>query len=165
MQRVLLIIIFMYSSFVSSEESGWDVYFSEHEWASISGKHHSGHSLTKAIALVPKDLWLKHFRVFPAEDDVEFQKEVHNFLASNYPILHEQALNSAGNMHNPKVKALRVAFQEAIMSSSLVAKINVLLKSRCEHVTSTSYEKFTIRKNNGQPIYSAMVWLSTEKCT
>lgn len=155
----------MYFPFASSEESGWDVYFSDHEWASISGKHHSGHSLSKAIALVPKDLWLKHFRVFPAEEDVEFQEEVHNFLALHYPLLLDQALSSAGNMHNPKVKALRVAFKEAIMSSSFVAKINVLLKSRCEQITSTSYEKFTIRKNNGQPIYSAMVWLSTEKCT
>jgi hypothetical protein len=165
MLRVLLITIFIYSPFASSEEVGWDVYFSDHEWASISGKHHSGHSLSKAIELVPKELWLKSFRIFPAEEDVEFQKEVHNFLAINYPQLHEQALNSAGNMHNPKVKALRGAFQQAIMSSSLVAKINTLLKSRCERVTSTSYEKFTIIKNNGQPIYSAMVWLSTEKCT
>jgi hypothetical protein len=165
MQRVLLITFLMFSPFVSGDESGWNVYFSEHGWASISGKHHKGHSLSKAIGLVPKEVWLRNFRVFPSEEDASLQAELHNFLALNYSDLLDEALDSAGNMHNPKVTALRVPFQEAILASSLVSKINILLKSRCERITTTSYEKFTIRKNNGKPIYSAMVWLSAEKCT
>lgn len=77
-----------------------------------------------------KEVWLRNFRVFPSEKDVLLQAELHNFLILNYPDLIGDALNSAGNMHNPKVTALRAPFQEAIMASSLVTKINILLKSR-----------------------------------
>lgn len=165
MPRILLIILFAFTPFVCGEEKGWKVYFSEEGWVSISGKHLSGESLTRTIGLVPDDTWLRYFRVFPSEDDAELQADIHNFLALNYSDLHNEALMSAGNMHNPKVKALGNAFQEAIMASGLVTRINTLLKQRCERITSTSYEKFTIfRKSNGEPIYSAMVWLKTEKC-
>jgi hypothetical protein len=165
MPRILLIILIVLSPIALGDESGWDVYLSDHGWATISGIHNEGEPLLASIKSVPKDIWLKHFRVFPNEDDISLQKEIHNFLETNYPRLHKEALDSAGNMHNPKVKALRTPFQEALMASSLVTKINAALKSRCERIVSASYEKFTIRKSNGKPVYSAMVWLSTDKCT
>lgn len=84
---------------------------------------------------------------------------------SNYPELHAEALRSAGNMHNPKVTALREPIKEAKLASSLAKKIGIALASRCERIASTSYEKFTIWKKDGKPTYNAMVWLSTKKCT
>ncbi len=165
MHRVLLIMFLMFSPIVFGDESAWNVYLSENGWATISDTHLKGHSLSKAIGLVPKDVWLRSFRVFPSEKGALLQAELHDFLVLNYPNLIGEALNSAGNMHNPKVTALRVPFQEAIMASSLVTKLNILLQSRCERITSSSYEKFTISNNNGKPTYSAMVWLSMEKCT
>ncbi|GEA10366.1 hypothetical protein [Alteromonas sp. KUL49] len=165
MSKILLTILFILSPNVMGDELGWDVYLSDHGWATISGIHHEGEPLLTSIKSVPKEVWVKYFRVFPNEDDVTFQKEIHEFLKTNYPQLHNEALNSAGNVHNPKVIALRIPFQEALMASSLVTRINAALESRCERVVSASYEKFTIRKSNGKPVYSAMVWLSTNDCT
>ena len=68
-------------------------------------------------------------------------------------------------MHNPKVTALREPIKQAILASSLAKEIATALTSRCERIASTSYEKFMIRKKDGQSIYSAMVWITTEKCT
>jgi hypothetical protein len=164
--RIFVLLLSLFCSPVLFGESGsWSTYISEHGWATVSDTHQGEHSLSEAIALVPDDIWLKHFRIFPSRDDVKLQKELHDFLTSKYPVLHNEALASAGNMHNPKVISLRSAFQEALMASSLVKRINTSIKSRCERITSASFEKFTIRKNDNQPTYSAMVWLSTEQCT
>lgn len=164
MSRTLLVIFLTLSPYSLVGELGWNVYLSDHGWATISSIQHEGEPLLVSIKSVPKDIWLKHFRVFPNKKDVYLQREINDFLKVNYPELHNEALNSAGNMHNPKVKALRVPFQEALMASSLVTKINAALKSRCERITSASFEKFRIIKSNGNPVYSAMVWLSTDKC-
>jgi len=146
----------------------WNVYNQENGWAVLIKNSPGEHSLANAISSVPQDVWLKHFRVFPTEKDRKMQAELHKYLATQFPRLHAEALASAGNKHNPKIKALRDAFKEAILATSLVESLNSALKdsSRCERITSTSFENFYIRKNTmGQPIYGAMVWLTTEKCT
>ena len=165
MRIFVLLLSLIFSPVLFGESTGWSTYISEYGWATVSDTHQGERSLSEAIALVPDDVWLKHFRTFPSGEDVKMQKELHNFLVSKYPELHNEALASAGNMHNPKVVALRAAFQEALMSTNLVTRINASLKSRCERITSASFEKFTIRKNGNQPTYNAMVWLSSEKCT
>ncbi|MBY6189324.1 hypothetical protein KUV22_02735 [Microbulbifer agarilyticus] len=165
MRIFVLLLSVIFSPALFGESTGWSTYISEHGWATVSDTREGKGSLSEAIALVPDDVWLKHFRTFPSVGDVTIQNELHDFLASKYPELHNEALASAGNMHNPKVVALRVAFQEALMFTSLVTRINASLKSRCERITSASFEKFTIRNSGNQPTYSAMVWLSTKKCT
>lgn len=166
MKIAALILSLLASPALLGESASWSIYISEHGWASISDTHDGEHSLSEAIAFVPNEIWLKYFKIFPSRDDVELQTELRDFLITKYPRLHSEALSSAGKMHNPKVVALRAAFQEALISTSMVKRINeLLLQSRCERITSASFEKFTIRKNEGQPTYNAMVWLSTEKCT
>ena len=168
MRNIVATLILTASSFVYAyayaSASGWDVSIHAH-WATLYDTHRGELPLTEAVNSVPKDIWLRNFRVFLSEDDHVLQKELHEFLSSNYPELHAEALSSAGNMHNPKVTALREPINQAILASSLAKEIGIALTSRCERIASTSYEKFMIRKKDGHPIYSAMVWLSTEKCT
>lgn len=144
MRNIVATLILTASSFVYASSSGWDVTIHE-DWATLYDTHRGELSLTEAVNSLPKEL--------------------HEFLSSNYPELHAEALSSAGNMRNPKVTALREPINQAILASSLAKEIGIILTSRCERIASTSYEKFMIRKKDGHPIYSAMVWLSTEKCT
>ena len=165
MRYIVVILILSASCFALASDSGWDVAIHDDEWATLYDTHQGKLSLTEAVSSVPKGIWLRNFRIFLSEEDIVLQKEIHEFLNSNYPELHAAALSSAGNMHNPKVTALREPVKEAILATSLAKEISVALASRCERIASTSYEKFTIWKKDGEPTYSAMVWLSTEKCT
>ena len=165
MRNIVSILVLSVSCFALASESGWDVSIHDNEWATLYDTHQGKFSLSQAVAAVPKDIWLRNFRVFLSEDDLVLQKELHEFLSSNYPKLHADALSSAGNMHNPKVIALREAIKEAILASSLANEIRIALVSRCERIASMSYEKFTIWKKGEKPTYSAMVWISTDKCT
>lgn len=92
----------------------------------MSNTYNGEYSPADAIAIadatgeVPSKTWLKYFRTFPSRDDAELQSEFREFLMAKYPKPHKEAVASAGNMHNPKIVALRPAFQEALMASSLV---------------------------------------------
>ena len=165
MRNIVAILLLSVSCFALASDAGWDVSIHDDEWATLYDTHQGRLSLNQAVDSVPKSIWLRNFRIFLSEDDLVLQKELHEFLSSNYPDLHAEALSSAGNMHNPKVTALRDPIKEAILASSLAKEIRIALASRCERIASTSYEKFTIWKKDGKPTYSAMVWLSTEKCT
>jgi hypothetical protein len=165
MRNIVALLILTASNIVFASGSGWDVSIYDEEWATLFDTHQGDLSLAEAVDSVPKNIWLRNFRVFLSENNHVLQKELHEFLSSNYSELHTEALSSAGNMHNPKVTALREPIKQAILASSLTKEVGVALTSRCERIVSTSYEKFTIRKKNGQPIYNAMIWLFTEKCT
>lgn len=165
MRNVVAILLLSVSFFALASDSDWDVSIHDDEWAVLYDTHQGKLSVNQAADSVPKGIWLRNFRVFLSEDDLVLQKELHDFLSSKYPVLHAKALSSAGNMHNPKVTALREPIIEAILASSLANEIRTALDSRCERIASTSYEKFIIWRKDGKPTYSAMVWLSTEKCT
>lgn len=168
MKNIFLLLIMLYPAISFGNDLMWDIDIQDNEWAEIA-KHPSGeYSLSSAIDSIPKDVWLIHFLVFPINQDMQMQIEIDNYLANQYPTLHAEALASAGNMHNPKVAVLENAFMEAILATSLVKRLNLALKEspRCERITSTSYEKLYIQtREKGQPIYNAVVWLNTEKCT
>jgi hypothetical protein len=163
MRNIMAIVILLVSCLAMASDSGWDVSIHD-EWAILYNTHQGKFPLSEAVDSVPKGIWLKNFRVFLSADDIPLQKELHEFLSSNYPDLHAEALNSAGNMHNPKITALREPIKEAILESKLAKKINIALATRCERIVSASYEKFTIWKKDGKITYSAIVWLSTKKC-
>lgn len=146
MRNIVIVLILTVSNFVFASDSGWDVSIHNNEWATMFDTHQGDLSLTEAVNSVPKGIWLRNFRVFLSEDDHVLQKELHEFLNSNYPELHAEALSSAGNMHNPKVISLREPIKQAILALSLAKKIGAALTLRCERIASTSYEKFMIRK-------------------
>ena len=149
MRNVVAILLLSLSYFALASDSGWDVSIHDDEWATLFDTHQGKFSLNQAVDSVPKGIWLRNFRVFLSEDDLVLQKELHDFLSSKYPVLHTEAVSSAGNMHNPKVTALREPIKEVILASSLANEIRIALASRCERITSTSYEKFTIWKKMG----------------
>lgn len=158
----------LYPALCLGSDTMWDVYIQKDEWAVLTKKPSGEYSLPLAINSIPKGVWIENFRFFPTEKDEKMQAELHKYLEAKYPRLQAEALASAGNMHNPKIIALRDAFKEAILATSMVKSLNSALTdgSRCERITSTSFEKFHIQtKTTGQPIYGAMVWLTTEKCT
>ena len=165
MRNTIAILILSVSSLALGSDSGWDVSTHDNEWATLYDTHQGKLSLSEAVGSVPKGIWLRNFRIFLSANDLVLQKELHEFLSSNYPDLHAAALSSVGNMHNPKMIALREPFKEAILGSKLAKEISMALASRCERIVSTSYEKFTIWKKDGKVTYSAMVWFSTEVCT
>ena len=152
MRNIVAILLFSVSCFAFASDTGWDVSIHDDEWATLYDTHQGKLSLNQAVESVPKGVWLRNFRVFLSEDDLALQNELHEFLSSNYPELHAKALSSAGNMHNPKVTALREPIKEAILASGLAKEIGIALASRCERIARTSYEKFTIRKKDGKPI-------------
>ena len=165
MKVIAIILFFSFSNFVFASDSGWNVSVHDEEWATLYETPQGELSLSEAVDAVPKGIWLRNFRIFLSEDHPLLQRELHEFLSSNYPDLHNEALSSSGNMHNPKVIEIREPVREAILASTFAKKIGNALASRCERIASASYEKLIIQKNNDTPIYSAMVWLSTEKCT
>ncbi len=167
--RVLILLLALFqSAYCLSSDDKWNLYIQDKGWAALTKGSSGEYSLGQAISSVPEDVWIKHLRIFPTEKDKKMQAELHKYLAAQYPRLQDEALASAGNMHNPKIIALRDAFKEAILATSMVKGLNSALSdsSRCEIISSTSFEKFHIRtKETGQPIYGAMIWLTTEKCT
>lgn len=165
MRSFIFILVLSVSNFVFETDLDWGVSTYEDEWATIFDGPLGELSLLDAVNSVAKGVWLKHFRILLSGKDKVLQQELNEYLSSNYSSLYREALGSAGNMHNPKVIALREPIKNAIMASSLVNEVSVALASRCERVASTSYEKFTIWKESGKPIFSAMIWLSTDKCS
>ena len=122
-------------------------------------------SLNEVIESTPKESCIKHIGLSVLSQYAQLQSELHSYMAENYPQQLEEALNSAGNMHNPKVIALHQAFREAILKSSYVQSVNEAFSKRCEKISSVSFEKFHIAKSSINPKYEAMVWLTSEKCT
>ena len=168
MKALILLLILCYPALSLGNDTNWNVYLNEDGWAVLTKSTSGEYSLVNAISSIPKDVWLKHFRVFPTEQDKKMQAVLHKYLAAQFPRLQAEALASAGNMHNPKIIALRDAFKEALLATTVVKSFNSALVggSRCERIISASFEKFHIKiKESGQPVYGAMVWLSTEKCT
>ena len=165
MRTLIAILTLLTSSVLSADEWKWDLKVRENGSAVIYAMPNGKYSLSDAVTAVPKEIWIKHFRLGHLGKNSKIQEELHQYMAKNYPDEHMEALNSAGNMHNPKVRALRKAFQEAILSTSFSKEVNTKLSARCEEITSTSYEKFIISKRDIQPSYEAIVWLSTKKCT
>lgn len=164
MNKYLCIIALFVSSHAFADENHWNLFTHEDGWAVISNDYHKGGTLSRAIKAIPKNVRLKHVSVFPITVDNRFQNEINNFLAKNYADLHAQALKSAGNMHNPKIRALRVPYKKAVMASSRVKELNTALAYRCERVSSVSFEKLHIRKEGERPIYTSIMWLHIKQC-
>ncbi|MCZ0867261.1 hypothetical protein O0V09_18850 [Dasania sp. GY-19] len=163
--RVIAIFLILFNQTVSGENLKWESHIRDDGVAVVVASREGYESLSEAVGSIPKDSWIKHVRVSFLSQYTEFQAELHSSMLTNYPAELETALASAGNMHNPKVIALRRAFTEAVLSSNYVKSVNAAFSKRCEKISSASFEKFFISKESGKPEYEAMLWLTTEKCT
>lgn len=93
----------------------------------------------------------------------EMQGEIYQFLQSHYPKKLAEAMSSAGNLHNPKVKALARGFLEAVLATSYVTELNELLTRFCHKVERVVHEKFSMSNRRDPPSFAAVVWLDLEK--
>ncbi len=94
-----------------------------------NGLSSEGHdTLKEAILSFPKEapnaslkhIWMGLF----FDTDAQSQSEIRAYLERHNPKLLSAALESSGNLHNPKVTPLREPYQEAILSTSYVASLN-----------------------------------------
>lgn len=165
LRYITFIFLLFCSSLSYSDEWRWEVYHGNDDSAGIFASREGFRTLEEAVKSISKSTWIKFVRVPSLQDLSSFQEELHSYMSENYPDELKEALQSAGNMHNPKIVRLRNAFEEAILNSEYVKNINLEFRSRCEKISSASFEKFTIIKKETTPTYWALLWLTTEKCT
>lgn len=92
----------------------------------------------------------------------EFQKELFAILKRLEPDVWNEAESSAGNLHNPKMVALRPVFEKAVLETEIVKKIAAEIEPHGLSVTEVSYEKlfFSDPDEDGVRKLSAFVWLA-----
>lgn len=146
-----------------AEPLKWQTSFTDHE-AVIFASSTGVDSLKDVIAAVPKSVWIRSVQVSPLAQFDGLQHELQTYLQRHYPQMLADALASAGNIHNPKVVALRQGFKEAVLASGFVKQINSHFSVRCESITSVDIEKFFITTQSSTLQFEAMVWLKTEQC-
>lgn len=153
----------LFSQVTVAEPLKWQTRLADHD-AMIFASSTGVDSLKDAIAAVPKSVWIRSVQVSTLAQFDGLQHELHTYLQQHYPQVFADALASAGNIHNPKVVALREIFKEAVLASGFVKQINSDFSARCESVTSVDIEKFFITTPSSSPQFEAMVWLKTEQC-
>ncbi len=163
--RVITVFLILFTQSVSSEEIKWEPRVRDDGIAVVLSSRDGYSSLSEAVASINIQTWIKHVRLYLEYENTNFQNEIHSYMEANYSSELEAALASAGNMHNPKVIALRQAFTEAVLASNYVKTLNAAFSGRCEKITKASYEKFHISQKTEKPRYGAMLWLTTEECT
>jgi hypothetical protein len=165
MIRVAVLIgLIGFSNFLFSQGLTWKVGIRSDGTSVISSTTDGYNNLKEAIASVPKDSWIIHIAASNLLEQTDFQSEIFSFLEARYPEKLENALVSAGNMHNPEVRNLRDAFREAVLNSSYIKEINTNFSNRCERITKVEIEKLFIYVESGKPKLSSFLWLGTEIC-
>ncbi|MRX28654.1 hypothetical protein [Kangiella sp. HZ709] len=167
MKFCIALLTLMVSNNLNALERGWYVHTHNNEYAVIiESNQTSSMNIKDALISISPKVCLKHFRIgYQLDKDIELQSELHAFLLKNHSKLYSEALDSTGNMHNPKVIALHQAFNKALLSTSLVSKLNSALSARNEQILSVSFEKFTVNKSAANTQFNAIVWLSTDACS
>ncbi|MGL5668777.1 MAG: hypothetical protein ACRDD9_21955, partial [Shewanella sp.] len=146
-----------------AEPLKWQTSFADHD-AVIFASSTGVDSLKDAIAAVPKSVWIRSVQVSTLAQFDGLQHELQTYLQQHYPQVFADSLASAGNIHNPKVVALRERFKEAVLASGFVKQINSDFSGRCESITSVDIEKFFITIQSSSPQFEAMLWLKIEQC-
>ncbi len=93
----------------------------------------------------------------------ELQSEINTYLKANYPNELKEALESAGNLHNPKIVALREPFKEAVSHTSFIKELGTSLKNYNYKIGGISLEKFFLIKKDEVINFDALTWLEVKK--
>ncbi|RBP37761.1 hypothetical protein DES53_113144 [Roseimicrobium gellanilyticum] len=109
---------------------------------------------TMAVALqdVADDGKLNQLRLLSVTkllSDDNFQKEVFQQLEAIAPKDLKEALESAGNMHNPKMTALRPSFEKAVLTTPTVLRFKEDLARHQLEIAGASCEKFSFATTGG----------------
>ena len=91
--------------------------------------------------------------------DAVIQAELFAVFQADFPEDLKEALESSGNMHNPKLLSLRKHFRASLMKTPTVIAINRIFHEEGYQISDISFEKFWIDKNVASPLFHAIVWL------
>jgi hypothetical protein len=105
---------------------------------------------------------LKALHVSWLLDDPVFQAEIFSVLRLNNPTQLEAALQSAGNMHNPKMQAMYEPFANAVLATDTVKKIDKALNSYGLKIEHAPHEKLMLIEADGVKQFDAILWLSVK---
>jgi len=86
-----------------------------------------------------------------------FQNELRTVLKESAPRELAAAVSSAGNMHNPKMVALRRPFAEAVLLTPTVKRISAELARYNLQVVGVSTEKFELWDGEGEKRFMCIV--------
>ena len=92
-------------------------------------------------------------------DDI-FQKELFQQLEVIAPKELKEALESAGNMHNPKMNALRPGFEKAVLAAPTVLRFKEDLARHQLEIARVSCEKFSFASAGDTRLFSCFLSLT-----
>lgn len=105
------------------------------------------------------DLVALHARVLEAD----FQQELFSLLRASAPRELEAALSSSGNHDNPAMLALRKSFRQAVLDSTVVARLGESLATHGLHVSTVQMEKLVLDTKDGMPQLRCLLWLTIQR--
>jgi len=89
-----------------------------------------------------------------------FQEEIFTELRLKSFSELNTALQSSGNIHNPKIRALYDPFARAVVQTATVKLINLELKYFGLRIVEASPEKLIIRETNGKKYFDAILYFT-----
>ncbi|VAW97818.1 hypothetical protein MNBD_GAMMA21-2904 [hydrothermal vent metagenome] len=97
--------------------------------------------------------------------NISIQQDIVAYLKKHHPEEYEESIRSAGNKHNPALKAIQKHFETAILKSNYVSSVNNLLRTYGYVVGSVSTENFFLIKKGDDYKFDAITWLIIKKIT
>ncbi len=171
---IFILAFFHFSSY--SSEAGWVVhYYKRTSWhTSITyyadsdfKKESNYNSLKDALDEIHSNGKIKLLEYIGMSwllrERLIFQDEIFTELRRIAPVKLKAAFKSAGNMHNPKMKALRESFSEAVLATATVKRIDKTLNSYGFKINGVSHEKLTLNNINGEKQFDAILTLEIGK--
>lgn len=134
-----------------------------HDWDVKREDSPSIEGLAEILSSRDRSIPLKHVTFWTYfNNDPKVQGEVMAEFKSRYPDVLAEAFKSSGNMHNPKVLPLRSKFEECLLATPTITKINEVFLTHGYSVTQISFEKLSTNKENKAKPFSAIIWLMLE---
>lgn len=149
-------------TFCSKAQAGWDVSRTSARESDglparvvfvwIPGPRAEYATMASALQDVADDGKLDQLRLLSVShllSDDTFQKEIFQGLETIAPKELKEALESAGNMHNPKMHALRPGFEKAVLATPTVSRFKEDLARHQLEIARVSCEKFSFASSEG----------------
>lgn len=92
--------------------------------------------------------------------DDNFQKELFQQLETIAPKELKEAMESAGNMHNPKMDALRPGFEKAVFATPTVSQFKEDLARHRLEIARVSCEKFSFASSGNTKRFACFLSLT-----
>ena len=91
-----------------------------------------------------------------------FQQELIEALEAHAPEEFAEARASAGNMHNPRLRALNDVVDDVVLQMPMVQRLDAELRAAGRQIFSVSHEKLALLDRDGELVVMIMLWLSVE---